>query len=87
MSVQMFCGCLKCCFSDFRGSSVSLRRFCTCLRRVQVFFRRFYQRLSWFCVCLRRRLCVVEVAPQRSEEVLGLKMLTVEFSVPVKEGL
>lgn len=64
-----------------------MRRFCTCLRRVQVFFRRFCERLSWFSVCLRRRLCVLEVALQISEEVLGLEMFTVGFSVPVKEGL
>lgn len=36
---------------------------------------------------LRRRLCVFEVALQISEEVRGLKMFTVRFSVPVKEGL
>lgn len=52
-----------------------------------MFFRRFCERLSLFSVCLRRRLCVLEVALQISEEVLGLEMFTVGFSVPVKDGL
>lgn len=38
-------------------------------------------------MCLRRRLCVLEVALQISEEVLGLEMFPVGFSVPVKDGL